>query len=320
MDERLAILTRLARRLTGRLTFEQTLQEVTDHAAEVLGAERVSLYLLDASGTRLMAVTRAGQPHFSEPQSFTLGRGLLGWIVQHGEPIRLDQAMEDPRFETRIGMRNEIASFLGVPLVAGASTTGVLSAAGTEPGLFNADHQRLAELLAAIASPWVEVARLNRLSTVDPLTGALNRRGLDETFPEVLATEGPLSVVMADLDHFKRVNDTHGHAAGDEVLRAVASRIAELLRVHDAVVRLGGEEFLMVLPSASLEQASRVAERARESLAGDTVRVGDQTIRITASFGVAEHKEGETRDALLARADRALFEAKKAGRDCVRRA
>src|SRR5690606_22819830 len=103
----------------------------------------------------------------------------------------------------RVGMKSELGSFLGVPLMAGASVTGVLSAVTEARDYFDLRHERLALLLAAIASPWVEVARLSRLSTVDPLTGALNRRGLDESFPEVEVGAGvPLSVVMADLDHF----------------------------------------------------------------------------------------------------------------------
>jgi len=320
VDEALDTLTDLARKLTRRLSFEQTLQEVVTHGARLLGVPRVSLRLLDASRTSLIAVTRAGEPLHERPQAFRVGEGLVGWIVEHGQPLRIGQATADPRFRPRPGMKGELASFLGVPLMAGATASGVLSAVSPERDHFDERHERLAVLLAAIASPWVEVARLSRLSTVDPLTGAMNRRGLDQSFPEIEADGtlvSPLSVVMMDLDHFKRVNDSHGHAAGDEVLRAVGARLAGLLRVGDAVVRYGGEEFLLVLPRATRGHAVRVAERARAALRRSPVRVGALEISVTASFGVAEREDEEARDAVIARADEALYRAKEAGRDRV---
>lgn len=317
MDTALNLLTELARKLNGRLSFEETLSEVAAYGSLILGVTRVSLRLLDASRTQLIAVTRAGQPLHDQPLPFEIGEGLLGWIVEHGETLRTGNATEDPRFEPRRGMRRELGSLLGVPLLSGAEATGVLSAASAERDFFDERHEQLAVLLAAIASPWVEVARLSRLSTVDPLTGALNRRGLDESFPEVRNGKGPLSVIMVDLDHFKRVNDTHGHAAGDAVLRAVTTRLAEVLRLGDAVVRYGGEEFLLILPEASLEQATRVATRALESLRASPIRAGDLKLSVTASFGVAQRLEGEDRDQVIERADAAMYRAKAEGRDRV---
>ena len=323
MDAPLDTLTRLARKLTGRLSFEQTLSAVVEHATELLGVKRVSLRVLDASRSHLVAITRAGESLHDEPQPFRVGEGLLGWIAEHGQPLRLGDPQGDPRFATRPGLREGLGSFLGVPLMSGAKCSGVLSAVSPLPDHYDEGDERLAILLAAIAAPWVEVARLSRLSTVDPLTGALNRRGLDTSFPEVETVDAriePLSVVMADLDHFKAVNDHFGHAAGDEVLKAVAARFAELMRLGDAVVRFGGEEFLLVLPRASLEHAAQVAERARKSLGAEPVRAGDAVITVTASFGVAERLPDEGREGVIARADAALYRAKAAGRDRVERA
>lgn len=318
---RLEVLTRLARRLTARLPFEQTLEEVSDHAAQVLGVERVTVRLFDASRTTLIAIARAGRPLHATPQPFRLGEGLLGWIAEQGAPLRLADAPSDPRFAPRPGMETGLVSFLGVPLSSGSSCVGVLAAVSDQMGYFDDEDERLATLLAAIAAPWVEVARLSRLSSVDPLTGALNRRGFDESYPELAGgVAEPLSVVMADLDHFKRVNDMYGHVAGDEVLRIVGSRLGDGLRKGDAVVRFGGEEFLILLPGAPLNQGVRVAERARRAVSGAPVLCGASAVAVTASFGVAERRADEARDAVVARADEALYRAKGAGRNRVERA
>ncbi len=319
MDQALPTLTSLARALTGRLSFEETLQTVVEHAARIRGAPRTSLRLFDASRTKLIAVTRAGEPLHEDPDhAFALGEGLMGWIARECAPLRTGDAMHDPRFAVRPDLKTELGSFLGVPLMTGAVCTGVLAAVAPERDHFTDAHERLAELIAAIAAPWVEVARLSRLSTVDPLTGALNRRGLDELFPEVAGDlVEPLSVIVLDLDRFKDVNDAHGHAAGDEVLRAVTDRAAEVVRAGDAVVRYGGEEFLLVLSGAGLRQAERIAERARIALRSAPVRIADAALTITASLGVAERRPRETRTELIARADQALYRAKAAGRDRV---
>lgn len=320
MDEAIEILTAVARRLTQRLSFEETLQEIAAGAASVLAVERVSVRLFDSEGSRLIAVARAGRPLHDKPQPFRVGEGLIGWIVQHAEPIRTGDALADPRFETREGMDDTLRSFVGVPMTSGAQCIGVLSAVADTLDYFDDRHQRLLTLLAAIAAPWVEVARLARLSTVDPLTGSLNRRGLDAVFPEVEGGDEliePLSVVMVDLDHFKRLNDQHGHLAGDEVLRVVSERLASVLRRGDAVVRYGGEEFLLLLPKATGEHAVQVAGRARVALERVVVTIGGAELRVTASFGIAQRRGAEPRDGVIARADAALYRAKAAGRNCV---
>jgi diguanylate cyclase (GGDEF)-like protein len=218
-------------------------------------------------------------------------------------------------------MKPGFKSFLGVPLMSGAMCTGALCATSPEPDYFTAQHERLLLLVAAVCSPWVEVARLERLSSVDPLTGTLNRRGLDEQFPEIEAPEEgfvePLAVVIVDLDHFKRINDTHGHAVGDEVLKTVAARLAGTLRGGDAVVRYGGEEFLLVLPGATLEQALRVAERARSAVEATPIKAGESRITVTASFGVTQRRRGDNRQQIIERADEALYQAKSRGRNRV---
>ena len=161
-------------------------------------------------------------------------------------------------------------------------------------------------------------AELGRLATVDALTGVGNRRLFDRT----LASEasrvgrygGALALVLADLDHFKRINDVHGHAAGDEQLRAVGGVLRDCARASDLVARYGGEEFAILLPHTDAAQALQFAERVRRALARQAGPAGE---RVTASFGVAQlGPEGDVAQ-LVAAADAALYRAKAEGRDRV---
>lgn len=167
------------------------------------------------------------------------------------------------------------------------------------------------------------VDEVKRLSLTDALTGCLNRRALDERLlAEVERSQRysrPLSVVFLDLDRFKRVNDEHGHATGDAVLREVAWRCQRELRTQvDWLARYGGEEFLVVLPESGVAQASQLAQRLGRVIRDQSIDVDGLHLSVTASFGIAQLHGNETMDELLSRADAALYEAKAAGRNCAR--
>jgi len=313
----LKLLNTLTRQLADRMPLETLLGRIVDGAAALLDSPRVSVRLLDPTRTRLLAVARSGAAmHGDAAAEFKLGEGLIGWIAQHGEPIRTDDAERDPRFQPRADQREPLAAFLGVPLVSGRACLGVLSSVHPARGHFTEHHEELLTLVGGICAPHVEVARLQRLSQVDPLTGALNRRGLDQAFPtELEALEAPLSVAMADIDHFKAVNDAWGHAIGDEVLKQVAYVLGAAVRVGDAVVRWGGEEFLLVFPNVDLQAAYSIAERARAAVAAAPAPAAGMSLPVTLSLGVAQHRPGEPRDALVRRADDALYVAKNHGRN-----
>ncbi len=165
-------------------------------------------------------------------------------------------------------------------------------------------------------------AEAERLSREDPVTGIFNRRH----FGEVLARElsypedgGSPAVMLLDLDHFKRVNDEHGHLMGDAVLQAVTDRIASVLREEDCLARWGGEEFAVLAPAIDRDGVIALAERAREALAEAPIHVGGVSIDLTLSVGAALAADGRrTPDALVHAADQALYDAKDAGRNCVR--
>ena len=319
VDAPLQELTTLALEVQGRRALEDLLQVVVDRSARLVDADHASIRLLDPSGTRLVAACRTGEPVHLEPLPFERGEGLLGWIAEHGRPIRAARPQDDPRFVERPAMK-AMGPFLGVPLVSGSSSLGVLSALRDE-GPFDERDEQLLILVAAICAPYLEIARLSRLSEVDPLTGTLNRRGLDAAFPDTLGDGQtlvePLSVVMVDLDHFKQINDTHGHAVGDEVLRHVSRLLSQVLRSGDAIVRYGGEEFLLILPEVGLGRALRIAERARSAVERHPLRLSIGQVSATISLGVAERGPGESRASLIGRADQALYAAKTTGRNKI---
>ncbi len=157
-------------------------------------------------------------------------------------------------------------------------------------------------------------------AVIDQLTGMLNRKALDARTHELAqqseVTGEPVGVIVADLDHFKRVNDTHGHSIGDVVLQDVAYLLRKQLRAFDLAYRLGGEEFLILVPGSDIEHTAELAERLREAVAADLVGGG---LEVTMSVGVGASAQGERfdYDAVFSEADAALYEAKRSGRDRV---
>lgn len=162
-------------------------------------------------------------------------------------------------------------------------------------------------------------ARILELTRTDPLTGAANRRWLAQRLDEELArsarTGEPCSLILADMDHFKGINDRFGHMIGDEVLKSFVELARGVVRPYDLVARYGGEEFVLLLPNCGQEEAAEVAERLRGEL--EVARLVALTEAVTASFGVACAQLEESADILLRRADHALYAAKKGGRNQV---
>jgi diguanylate cyclase (GGDEF)-like protein len=165
--------------------------------------------------------------------------------------------------------------------------------------------------------------QLQHQASHDHLTGLWNRRAIRESLEHELnraSREGrPLAIALADIDHFKEVNDHHGHAAGDEVLRETVTRMRSVMRDYDAIGRYGGEEFLMILPGCQGQAALDFADRACEAVASAPMAAGRGERRVTISLGVAWTTDGQTdADALIQLADAALYRAKAGGRNCVR--
>lgn len=162
-------------------------------------------------------------------------------------------------------------------------------------------------------------AHIRELMLTDTLTGVANRRHLNDRLEMELARQArydqPLSVILTDIDRFKHVNDTYGHAAGDAVLKAFARTLESSIRGSDFLARYGGEEFVLLLPNTGIEEATALAERMRE--ATRSVHIPETPIGITASFGVTLARRGESMAEVLSRADETMYQSKSGGRDRV---
>lgn len=164
-----------------------------------------------------------------------------------------------------------------------------------------------------------ENSRLQEFATTDPLTGLGNRRLMDAELYRRLAIQRrygtPFSILIFDVDHFKSINDVHGHDVGDRVLQSLAKTIAATLRDVDILFRQGGEEFLAILPDTTIDRAVIAAARVREAVTGMVIASQDRLLKVTISQGLAEVQSSENSESLVKRADLALYAAKRNGRD-----
>jgi diguanylate cyclase (GGDEF)-like protein len=162
---------------------------------------------------------------------------------------------------------------------------------------------------------------MEHAALTDSLTGMQNRRYFDDALKEYLdefrRIDKPVGLMILDLDHFKQVNDNHGHDVGDEVLREVASCLKDMTRYHDVVARLGGEEFAVVAPNMNDQQMMKFAERIRKAISNLTVVSGNVRLKVTSSVGVAVWNGRESAEDFYRRADKMLYEAKRLGRNQV---
>ncbi|NWG35272.1 MAG: diguanylate cyclase [Chloroflexi bacterium] len=221
---------------------------------------------------------------------------------------------------------DHIRSWLGVPLIVREQLIGLLAIDSVEPFHFTSANIELVSAFADQVAVAIENARLfdetQRLAITDGLTGLYNRRHFMEIarreFERARRYKRPLSAMIFDVDHFKAVNDTYGHAAGDEVLRAIAKLCREEVREADPLGRYGGEEFVGLFVESGAEIAQKVADRLRKGVEKLVIPVGEHSLQVTVSIGIAEQNHFTPNlESLLARADQAMYIAKHRGRNRV---
>ncbi|MGE0551056.1 MAG: diguanylate cyclase [Kofleriaceae bacterium] len=299
------------------------LSRIAELLCQLIDAKACSVMLLDADRRRLLAKAAYGlRTERVHTLSFGVGEGVAGWVVEHGEPALIDDVAKDPRFVTLPMNQTPIASMLCVPLIARGERVGVVTATSERAAAFDANHMELVRFIAMTIALDIENVRLHRVAVTDPLTGAYNREFLTARLPQEIEAaidrDRPLSVAMVDVDHFKAVNDQHGHGVGDVVLAEVARRLRAAIRVGDLLVRYGGEEFLVVLPKADAGRAWEVGERMRQRVCERAFDVGDGlALLLRVSVGVAQWHTSEDTADLIDRADTAMYSAKQRGRNRV---
>lgn len=321
----------IGRALTSSLDLGEVLSAVMQRIAELLQPRQWSLLLSDEETAALVfRVTCGEQAERLVGARLSPDEGLAGWATRERCSVRVDDAAADPRFSTRVA---ELAGFvpralIAVPLVFRGDAFGVvLVANGENDRIFTAEDERLVVLMAEFAAIAIANARsfrrVEELTVVDEHTGLFNarylRRVLDSEVERARRFSRPLSVIFLDLDHFKRVNDSFGHAVGTAVLVEVGEVIRRGLRTVDVPTRYAGDEFVVVLPETSKNAAVEVAERLHAALGQQSFRGGGAAlVRLSGSFGVASYPEdGDTAEKLLEAADGAMYEVKTARRDGV---
>lgn len=298
-------------------SLEGTLGRIAHHLQTLLHYDDLTVYEIDEPAALLRPVFAVGNwvdEVLENPIS--LGTGVTGWVVEQRETRNVPNVCDEPLTNVVAGTPDEPEAFVCVPLLAREVVVGALNVyrRGLDTA-FTDEEVMLVERFATMAALAYDSARQrdSLLEQVkrDALTGLLNHRACHERLHDEMAGGRDVAVVLIDLDHFKVINDALGHAEGDRVLAAAATRLRSVVRDADAVGRLGGEEFVLILPGADAEAAEDCAERARAALAELTVRGRP----LAASAGVAAAPgDGKEAAELLANGDAALYRAKRSGR------
>lgn len=302
---------------------KQMLDSILNTAADAVNAESAILYLFSAARGELYPEVGRGIDVSTLPR-VKVGDGVVGMVAERARAVRLPQtggplySRHEPSFPVAIA----------VPLYSHERVMGVLAVYRRDADrMFGDDEMETVSFLAEQGGVAIENVRLHeeaqRLSLTDGLTGVWNRRYFQMQFRQVLATatrfERPFSVLMMDLDHFKGVNDKHGHQRGDALLIEFSQRVTHLLREVDTFARYGGEEFICLLSETDGQGALTTAEKIHDAIRGVPFGgMDEELINLTVSIGVSSYPDhGDTFKKLVEAADQALYRAKQSGRDQV---
>jgi diguanylate cyclase (GGDEF)-like protein len=309
---------------------EQSLDALLDRIADAL-AELVphdSLTIYEADEPRRLLIPVWARDKWADKilaDSCPFGVGLTGWGVEHRESVLVNKAHLDPRTATVAGTpEDEPEALITIPLIARDSIKGALNIYRLgDDAAFDDDEFELAKRFgdaAALALDNAQIrARLEHQAQTDPLTGLFNHRAFHERLRQALAnasrSHDAVSLLMLDIDDFKRVNDVYGHGAGDEILRSLADTLKDAVRTSDVVYRLGGEEFAIVIASRSAQNAERLAHRLVGRVEATEF---DPAGRITISVGLARGPEHAMNPReLIACAEAAMMTAKARGKNQI---
>jgi diguanylate cyclase (GGDEF)-like protein/PAS domain S-box-containing protein len=321
--------------LTSELNLNTLLRSIAQRALNLIGGIYCNCYLYRPEADLLDRVANAGKEMFlGSGTTRQRGEGLVGHVWEQGVPLLIDDYRSWPgRNKKYDSSPHPSRALVGAPIHWGNEFLGVLSVAAFLPHRYTQADSDVLGMFATQAAIAIRNARLygtiEQLAVTDELTGLFNRRGFfqlgEREFEGSLRFNRPLAALMFDIDHFKMVNDTRGHPAGDQILRALADCFRQNTRGIDVAGRYGGEEFVLLMPETLLPGAVQIAERLRQSIADLSVPIhpanGDSAtvdIHITVSIGVAALlPDVPSLAVLLERTDQALYRAKDSGRNRV---
>jgi diguanylate cyclase (GGDEF)-like protein len=324
VDE-LAVLNEIGKALTSSLDIGEVMHVILAKVSELLKPSNWSLLLKDQATGELYfhAAVGAGSDRLLGMR-LQPGEGIAGWVAQNNQPLLVKNVHADPRFASRFDVASQFhtRSILCVPLTFKERTMGVIELVnGPADGAFHEEDLKILGTVAEFSAIAIENARnfhkVQELTVLDDHTGLFNSRHLKRSLEQevVRATRfgHPVSVIFFDLDYFKKVNDTHGHQAGSQVLHEVGKLLLKTLRSTDVPVRYGGDEFVILMPETSKDQAVAAARRIGAEIARQPF-LGEKPygpVKLTASLGVAAFPDdARDPDNLIRRADEAMYRVK----------
>jgi len=325
--EQLRYLNDVAVEIHSHIEIEHLLQDLVNISRRVIKAEMGVLTILDENGENIKYF-KVSMPNPCRIKEQPIGKGLLGAVIKKGQTIRLDDITKDQRSIKLPENHPPIRTLLGVPLVTNSSTVsgGLFLANKANNECFTLDDEEILLTITYQASVAIENARLygqvQQLAVTDGLTGLLNHKEfhkrLDETIEGSKRYHYTVALLMIDIDHFKKFNDTYGHQVGDQVLRVVADVIKSQIRTVDVCARYGGEEFAVILRDDAASYPLVLAERIRSTVYAYPIKHDGIRSQLSVSIGVACFpKDADNAKDLIKRADEALYTAKETGRNKV---
>ena len=311
-------------RLFEEKELSKTLFLLTDLGKTLVNSDRASFWFWDKRKHVAWTLAALGIDTITVPEN----TGLVGAAMSGNEILIINNPYEDSRFNPEVDKNSgyHTKSILTMPVtnsegvVIGAyQAVNKINTDGSD-GIFTEDDVKRLSLATAFCGRSLESYVLHNEAIEDPLTGLRNRRGLHTYYERRIATNknfDSTAIIMCDIDHFKRVNDTYGHNAGDEVLKHVANTLSNSIGIDDGAFRWGGEEFILLLSHKHMEEAAEFAENLRKAIEADVITFEGTDIKITMSFGVSEIDPSLTTEENVEGVDAKLYYAKEHGRNRV---
>jgi diguanylate cyclase (GGDEF)-like protein len=327
--EEISIFHDVAKALTSSLDLDAILQTIMDKMAEFFRPDTWSLLMVDEQKEELYFAIAVG------PASETLktlrlkvGEGIAGWVAAHGESLIVPDVYTDPRFAKRIDEMTkwQTRSIICVPLKSKHRVLGVIQLINCSMESFGDNEMFFLHALCDYAAIAIDNARavekIQELTITDDCTGLYNARHLYKTLEaEVYRSQRfgyEFTVVFLDLDHFKQVNDTHGHLVGSRLLSDIGFRVKSHLRLIDFAFRYGGDEFVVLLPQTNKEQGLVVAKRLRDVMRSTPFEIDKLKLDVRASIGLATYPEdAKTAHEIIRQADEMMYMVKNSTRDNI---
>jgi len=325
----LLVFHELARSLTSTLDLNSILRTILEYMKRFINADLWALLMVDPARQELYYVSAdGGEDSRLADMRVKVGEGLAGWVALHGETLIIPEAATDSRLADAARSQTlAVRSAIGLPIRGRKGTHGVLAIFNPHldehSGYTTAFLHMLVDYAAIAIENAQDIAQVQQLTITDDVTGLYNSRHLytvlDRELEKARNESKSLSLVFLDLDRFKLVNDAHGHLIGSELLGQVGKSIREVCRTTDLCFRYGGDEFVIVMPATTREEAFRLARSIHTNLAHHIFTVGKGIeLTIGASAGVATYPgDGRTVHAILGAADKRMYSVKSSGRGRV---